>query len=925
MRRLAALVATIAVGLTACTGGDEPKKKGKDDTARALPVPAKAPTARGPATGPALQPKVLLAASDELEKMASGSSSDALVERRSGAFVSGRTIVGYSVDDLSGYDLASGEQKWTADLDMGTGGVCFVSQPDRAVKSFTVAYGADSYCSDLATISVADGKVLSTSKRLSDVLNAPAEFDGPSGGAVDHLFTVGGRDHIVDTSGAVWKMAKGEPQPVVRLEADSYDQLHTTPEGDVLIGTRSDNRGRCHVDGYALPSFKHLWTADNGALFPEVRDDCLISAAPGNAAWLVQQADGRVHMAQVDPLTGKVLGRDDAASDSGGRAPEGQLDVASAANQLDRALGLPGGDTIFAQVRGLSRYSLETGKMVWDLDLSQLELDSEEDYPLTTVLPQGVTPDGHVLASVSNNTGVEIVAADVKTGKLAARWPVPAEYRNGFQTEPGMTLFAEGVVLTRNFDAWRRAFTGYAAPKEPKGGKYDIGVFTYPQPDSSAARAVPTAGPTDTDVEVLGGVETPPRAANERHAGALSTGSTVVTYAGNVVTGLDPASGKQKWTLQVDDAKDARVCSAAEPDRDVKTFTIAYRSGGERAECDALLRVNAADGTVIDRLDLPRGAKRVSQMIVHDGVVLIVTGDSRVSRIQGGQLVPVARLARQPYQVERTPEDPSLLISTSKLQGGRDWAIDAYRMPGFERVWSTKAKKVLSKVDVRNPIWTWRGNGLWISTTFGDMSDPEGTVKDALVALDPATGRVVGRSGSVKRDYLADDLATFSLWSAVSSSHVSVGFDDGEVIVLQPQGVVRYSLRDREARWRTSTSSIKDSMERDRLNSLATERIDLVDGGKAVLVTMSNGVSVEVMTLDAASGKITGRWNVPKEARNGLQAGPDVTPFDGGFALTRNDYSWSSAYDATGRRVPADPLHDAGLFALPKPKEPKKE
>ena len=73
---------------------------------------------------------------------------------RSGAFISGRKkVVGYSVDDISGYDLYRPANKlWTAKLDLGGGTVCFVSEPDRAVKTFTVAYGEGSYCPKLATI-----------------------------------------------------------------------------------------------------------------------------------------------------------------------------------------------------------------------------------------------------------------------------------------------------------------------------------------------------------------------------------------------------------------------------------------------------------------------------------------------------------------------------------------------------------------------------------------------------------------------------------------------------------------------------------------------------------------------------------------------------------------------------------------------------
>jgi outer membrane protein assembly factor BamB len=906
------VAAALVLTLTACTGGGG-GKDGADGPS--LPLPDKAPSARGPAMGPALEPKVLLESTDELEESL-GSNDMSIVERRAGAFVSGKTVVGYSIDNISGYDLASGELKWTAELDLGGGTLCFVSEPDRPVKTFTVAYGDSSYCPDVATIRVSDGKVMKKSTALSDM----NEFEGErAGGTVNHLFTVKGRDYLVDMSGVVWKMVKGVPKPVARLEVDSYFGLHPTPKGDMLIGS-SNSGDDCRVDAYALPSFEHAWTQKNAVLFPEATQDCVISVAPGNSAWLAQQIGNVQHMVQVDPATGDVLGRDDAPTLSGGQLPEGEFDLSSATNQLEQAMGLPGGDTIFAQVRGLTRYSLETGKVAWDLDLGQFELASDDEFALTTVLPQGITADGYVVASVSNNTAVELVAVDAKTGKLAGRWAVPEEFRNGFQVQPGMTLFGGGVVLSRNFREWGYAFRGDFQP--PDGPRYDFGVFTFPKADDSAVAgpAVPTAGPVDTEAKALGGLKTPDDAEGDRNAGAISTGSRVVAHVDNALTGLDPKSGKRAWKTELD-PKDpgARVCSVAEPDRTVKTVTVSYRGTGEDARCDTLLRLKASDGTVMDRIEVPAAAKSVWALEVHRGVVHVITGDRKVSRIKDGKLVEHAALARTPYEIARTPEDPSLMIITSNVDDGRDWAIDGYRLPSFDPVWSTTGTKVFSKVDRRNSVSPWRGNGLWMSTSFGDPSAPGGKVEDALALLDPKTGEVVTRVGPVERDYLADDLTVFTLGGAITASYDTAGFENGDVVLPQAAGLMRYSLAEEKIRWTVDTTSIKESMERDRLASYVSEDIHVVDGGKTVLVTLSNGISVEVMTLKATNGKITGRWVVPAKHRNGLQADPAAVPFAGGVALVRSDYSWDYVYRQNGREVPPEQLYDVGLFRLPKP------
>ena len=185
-----------------------------------------------------MEPKVLLASSDELEELA-GSLDTAQVQRRSGAFTSGRTVVGYSVDDISGYDLDSGDQLWTAKLDLGGGTVCHVSQPDRAVKTFTVAYGESSYCPNLATIRVSDGKVVTKSDKLTGLVQYKGES---AGGTINHLFTVKGQDYLVDLRGVVWKMVKGEPQPFPRLKADSYS-TSTRPRRATCSSARGSATG----------------------------------------------------------------------------------------------------------------------------------------------------------------------------------------------------------------------------------------------------------------------------------------------------------------------------------------------------------------------------------------------------------------------------------------------------------------------------------------------------------------------------------------------------------------------------------------------------------------------------------------------------------------------------------------------------------
>ncbi|WP_156464603.1 hypothetical protein [Aeromicrobium sp. Root495] len=908
MRRVAAALVAATLVLTACTGGGDDKKA----DGPSLPLPPKAPSARGPATGPALEAKVLLASTDDLEEQA-GALDTAQVDRRSGAFVSGSKVVGYSVDNVSGYDLRSGEKLWTAKLDLGGGTVCFTSQPDRAVKQLTVVYGESGFCSDVATIRVSDGKVL----KKSDRLNGMVQFQGEgAGGSVNHLFTVKGKDYLVDMRGVVWVMKKdGQPDPVAKLKADSYFGLLPTPGKDVLIGSRLGSNPTCMVDAYELPSFEPIWTQDNATLFPEAKQDCVISAAKGNPSWLAQQVGTRQYLTQVDPKTGKVLGRADGPTQNEGPTPAGQLDVASAALHLDTTLGLPDGDMVFAQASGISRYSLADKKMLWDLDLGQLELKSDQEYPLTDVLPQGVTKDGYLVASVSNNTEAEVVAVNVKTGKLVGRWAVPEEYRNGFQVQPGLTLFGDGVVLTRNFERWEFEFADYKDVKEPEGDRYDIGVFTFPKPQKAKAGVVATAGPTDTEATALAGLKTTDPEV-DRGAGAFTTGSEVVAYGQNVLTAFS-TKGKKLWSSTVADDPAARVCAAPTPDKSVKTFTVAVRPG-EGKPCSEAIRYDASSGKILARASAPSKERQWSSVRVHDGAVLVIDAKGVVSSWKDGKLAQKARIKNPVYTWETTPEDPDLVVTTSSIKGGKDWTVDAYRLPDLDPVWSTTASRIFGSVDPRNTVTSWRGNPLWMSTTYGDVSDTDAKVRDVLVQLDPATGKVAATTGKVLRDYLADDLKKFSLTATSSAGYVTAGFDDGSVVLPQSKGVVRYSLKDKKALWATDTSSIMASLERERGQAAsASPTFQLMDGGKTVLVTLANDTSVELMTLKASDGKITGRWKVPAKARNGLQTSPETVPFKGGVALVHSDYSWDYAYGPSAtRKPPKDQRYDVGLFGL---------
>jgi len=475
-RRSLTLSFAVALVLAGCSGGgDQPS----------LPVPAKPPSASGVTTGPAMEPVVLLASADDLE-VQGGADQYALAARRAGAFVSGGTVVGYSVDDVSGYDLESGEKTWTAAIDMQGGTVCFVSQPDRDIERFTVVYGKEDFCRYVTTVTVADGKV-GTTTDLFDYVTV----DGVEGGGdtAKTVVTYRGVDYILDGKNVVWRMSKsGAPRPLLELEGDRiYTEMHVSPQAPVMIAERYGSDA-CGLDAYRLPSFELAWSAEEASVFPELDGDdshCRARPLDSNPLWLRASTSSpeHVYLAQLDPKTGEVVGRGDAPGGQGSaRSDDDTFNVVAAANYGDDGVGLPDGDVVLPQVDGATRHSLVKPDSGWWKRIELLLYDDANPFGQETVW-SAVTDDGvYVVGTVSDETDTEIVALKASDGSIAGRWPLPDDYKNGFQVQPRLTLFDGGVVLSRNFQRWDYTFD-VGPENQPPGDRYDIGVFRFPDPD----------------------------------------------------------------------------------------------------------------------------------------------------------------------------------------------------------------------------------------------------------------------------------------------------------------------------------------------------------------------------------------------------------------------------------------------------------
>lgn len=485
--RSKALLAIGAMVLAGCSGGGGGTTGDKSTSELAsIILPSEAPSAAGLPTGPALKPLALVKATDGLDDQAGSSLEAMFAAKSSGFLVTDKVLVAYATANVSGYDPKTGKRLWTADIDMGTGATCAVSQPDSTdIATFTVLYGRQDSCRNLATVSVADGKVV-TDVDLGQ-LAAEDETDQTLGTAEGTMLTIGKTDYLVGTARGlddmVYAVVDGLPvkQAVLGPDVNDYSPAASAP---VLITTSGahDGDGRsCVVSGYDMPSFTKKWTVSEDAMFPSAHSGgCLLTLASDDGTWVYQEGGPSADLAQLDPQTGAVTGSFTQATDPGA-APEGRPSLF--ALDADRAVGVDG-DLVVPQAGSLMRHSMSRDAVVWRFDATELLVEgvSDDDRYDVRLWPKTLTPDGrYVMATASAAASVEVMAIDAATGKLVGRWPAPAKYITGLTLDPALTVFPGGVALARNFDSDRTAQIDGDQVGVEGSDVYDIGLFTWPK------------------------------------------------------------------------------------------------------------------------------------------------------------------------------------------------------------------------------------------------------------------------------------------------------------------------------------------------------------------------------------------------------------------------------------------------------------
>ncbi|MBP2392319.1 YncE family protein [Aeromicrobium fastidiosum] len=481
-----------ALVLAGCSGGGDDGSEArdkKDDTASSIILPSTPPSARGLATGPALEPVGLVKASDQLDDQVGQSVQALAAEGRSGALVTDDVVVAYSVANVSGYDPKTGKTLWTAKLDMGTGTTCSLSQPETAdVKTFTVLYDTDGAgCEGLATVSVADGKVLTD----VDLGQLAAEDDTEQAlySADDDIVTIGKTDHLLGQVGrsedvGMYAVDDGKPvlKAVLGTDVKSVSPAAAAPVLVVATGDDADGDSACTISGFALPAFEKSWTTRFSSVFPgRSSSDCLMSLSPHDGTWIYAEDGVRNSIAQLDATTGKVIGSVTQADGVDQEVPADQPSLYALEN--DQTLAVDG-DLVMPQVRSIARYSMTSGKLVWRFDAAELLVDGvpDGDRYRVVVRPKSLTSDGrYVIATASGQSSVEVFALDAKTGAVVGRWPVPEKYRTGLTLDPVVVPFPGGIALTRNFVDDLGAELVGEAPGADGADVYDIGLFSWPK------------------------------------------------------------------------------------------------------------------------------------------------------------------------------------------------------------------------------------------------------------------------------------------------------------------------------------------------------------------------------------------------------------------------------------------------------------
>jgi hypothetical protein len=410
----------------------------------------------------------------------------------------------------------------------------------------------------------------------------------------------------------------------------------------------------------------------------------------------------------------------------------------------------------------------------------------------------------------------------------------------------------------------------------------------------------------------------------ERTSGAVVTDDVVVGYTVSNVSGYDPKTGKKRWTAGLDMGT-GTTCSVSQPDTtSITTFTVLY---GAEGSCDHLATVSVKDGKVLSNVDLGQlGAEDESGRMPHsvdDEILTFGTTDHLVAKVgrsedvgvyavEDGKPVLKATLGTDVTYVNPAATAPVLVVATGDdAAGDTACTISGFALPSFEKTWTVGYDTVFpDAIDDDCPLALAPQDGSWVYV--------EGGVTSSIAQLDAMTGQVIGtltQDDGVEEGAAAEP----SLYALSVNQMVAL---DGDLVIPQVRGIVRYSMSGDKIVWRfDGNETLVDGVPEDDRYQVTFVPKSVTADGRYVIATASAASSVEVFALDAETGAVVGRWPVPEKYRTGLTLDPIVAPFAGGIALIRNfreDLTAEIAGDAPG--ADGSQVYDIGLFTWPKQK-----
>lgn len=421
-----------------------------------------------------------------------------------------------------------------------------------------------------------------------------------------------------------------------------------------------------------------------------------------------------------------------------------------------------------------------------------------------------------------------------------------------------------------------------------------------------------------------------------RSQGLFVDGDVTVYWAQDTVFGARTKDGKELWRSPVD--LKGREIEAAAPYATKKHEWTYFFDSSELGEGGQLVTVDTRTGTIKAQRGI-EGAGTQTRIVMSGGEPYVATREGVYRIIDGGEpsLVTPGTAFGNPEKlslVELAPVPGSdVVVAALRREYVNAEVIAGVEVPSGKVLWKRNLKDFHPKgrINTADPS---RFDGRWV-VGREYRPDPDGGEEEyeRLSTLDPETGKTVAQA--VQQRLWGDkqdrrhilSLNENDTYSSGSFSTVLAVPGSRDVLFEDADGISRLDGTKGGLAW---TSSTQDA----RLPSGQTPQWtlgQLSEDGKTVYALLTSGVSGNVLAIDVASGKVTGRWALPGDYAAGLLQKPLFAVVEDQLVLGRNQDMAGSLDeqefdDQSGEfkdfsEKPEGALNDVGWFAFPKTRE----